>query len=220
VPGDANELILKLDVYMPSVPQSVPRSVEITPSRQKKTAYSHPKPPMKPSESKLIFVLGGARSGKSSFALQQGKTRSPRAFLATAEPLDSEMALRIRAHKRSRGRGWVTFEIPTNLAGWFMADGERYSSVVVDCLTLWLNNLLREKVRPAQALTHVRKFLRSTRGSSGQVVVVSNELGLGLVPRDGASRQFRDLAGRMNQLVAAEADEVYFLLSGFPLRLK
>ncbi len=171
-------------------------------------------------ESKLIFVLGGARSGKSTFALQRGKTLTPRAFLATAEPSDSEMALRIQKHKRSRGRGWATFEIPTQLAEWFAADGGSYSSVVVDCLTLWLNNLLREKVRPAQTLTHVRKFLRAVRATFAQVVVVSNELGLGLVPGDAVSRSFRDVAGRMNQLVAAEADEVYFLLSGLPLRLK
>ena len=169
---------------------------------------------------KLVFVLGGARSGKSTFALHRGKTRSPRAFLATAEPLDSEMALRIQKHKRARGSGWATFDIPTQLAEWFTADGERYSSVVVDCLTLWLNNLLRDRVRPAQVLTHVRKFLLGIRAFSGQVIVVSNELGLGLVPGDAISRSFRDVAGRMNQLVAAEADEVYFLVSGLPLRLK
>ena len=95
-------------------------------------------------EPKLIFVLGGARSGKSSFALQQVETQSPRAFLATAEPFDSEMALRIQKHKRSRGRGWATVEIPIQLAEWFATDGGNYSSVVVDCLTLWLNNLSSE----------------------------------------------------------------------------
>ncbi len=107
---------------------------------------------------------------------------------------------------------------PLRLAEWFTADGERYSSVVVDCLTLWLNNLLRDRVRPAQVLTHVRKFLLGIRAFSGQMIVVSNELGLGLVPGDAISRSFRDVAGRMNQLVAAEADEVYFLVSGLPLR--
>jgi adenosylcobinamide kinase/adenosylcobinamide-phosphate guanylyltransferase len=171
-------------------------------------------------ESKLVFVLGGARSGKSSFALQQGKAHSPRAFLATAEPLDAEMAIRIQKHKRSRGSGWTTFEIPVQLAEWFTEQGGDYSSVVVDCLTLWLNNILREKVRPRQIPIHVRKFLKAMRASSGQIVIVSNELGLGLVPGDSVSREFRDLAGRMNQLVAAEADEVHFLVSGIPLRVK
>ena len=171
-------------------------------------------------ESRLIFVLGGARSGKSTFALQQGKTKSPRAFLATGEPFDPEMAHRIRKHQRSRGRGWVTIEVPTKISDWLLEKGTAYPSIVVDCLTLWLNNLLRNRVRPAQVQTHVRAFLRAARACPGQVVVVSNELGLGLVPVDATSRQFRDVAGRMNQLVAAEADEVYFLVSGLPLRLK
>ena len=170
--------------------------------------------------SKLIFVLGGARSGKSSFALQLGKAISPRAFVATGEPFDQEMAGRIRKHQRSRGRGWVTIEVSTKIADWLTKKGAAYPSIVVDCLTLWLNNLLRAKVRPSQVSSYVRALIRAVRACSGQVIVVSNELGLGLVPGDAGSRSFRDVAGRMNQLVAAEADEVYFLVSGLPLRLK
>ncbi len=203
---------------MSSVHQSASRSLKISNSHSEKKPLVHAKKNL--VESKLIFVLGGARSGKSSFALQQGKAHSPRAFLATAEPLDAEMAIRIQKHKRSRGSGWTTFEIPVQLAEWFTEQGGNYSSVVVDCLTLWLNNILREKIRPRQIPTHVRKFLKAMRASSGQIVIVSNELGLGLVPGDSVSREFRDMAGRMNQLVAAEADEVHFLVSGIPLRLK
>ncbi len=203
---------------MSSVHQSASRSLKISNSHSKKNPLVHAKKNL--VESKLIFVLGGARSGKSSFALQQGKAHSPRAFLATAEPLDAEMDIRIQKHKRSRGSGWTTFEIPVQLAEWFTEQGGNYSSVVVDCLTLWLNNILREKIRPRQIPTHVRKFLKAMRASSGQIVIVSNELGLGLVPGDSVSREFRDMAGRMNQLVAAEADEVHFLVSGIPLRLK
>ena len=188
--------------------------------RQSKVSRTSVKPGKPSGESKLIFVLGGARSGKSSFALQQGRLLSPRAFLATAEPFDAEMAKRIQKHQKSRGRGWNTFEISTQLAEWFAGEGANYPSVVVDCLTLWLNNLLRDKVRPRQVPSHVRKLLKVIKGSPSQVVMVSNELGLGLVPGDAASREFRDVAGRMNQLIAAEADEVYFLVSGLPLRLK
>ncbi len=191
---------------MPSVPQAGVRPL----SQQKKNI----------AESRLIFVLGGARSGKSSFALQQGKVKLPRAFLATAEPFDSEMANRIQKHKRSRGQGWTTFEIPTQLAEWFTSHGANYSSVVVDCLTLWLNNLLQDKVQPRQVPSRVRKLLKGIRSCPSQVVIVSNELGLGLVPGDAVSREFRDVAGRINQLIAAEADEVYFLVSGIPLRVK
>jgi len=189
-------------------------------SHPSKVSHTQRKPARSLLESKLIFVLGGARSGKSSFALKQGNTQSPRAFVATAEALDSEMAARIQKHKRSRGQGWMTFEIPTQLAEWFTSDGENFSSVVVDCLTLWLNNLLQQQVRSRQVPSYVRKLIQAIRGCPGQVVLVSNELGLGLVPGDAVSRDFRDVAGRMNQVIAAEADEVYFLVSGLPLRLK
>lgn len=171
-------------------------------------------------QANLIFVLGGARSGKSRFALHRSRRLSPRAFVATGEPFDQEMVNRIRKHQRSRGRGWETIEVPTKISDWLAAEGSDYASIVVDCLTLWLNNLLRDNVRPSQVPSHVREFLQAARACSGQVVVVSNELGLGLVPGDAISRAFRDAAGRMNQLVAAEADEVYFLVSGLPLRLK
>lgn len=171
-------------------------------------------------QSRLIFVLGGARSGKSRFSLRMGRRKSPRAFVATGEPFDREMTGRIRKHKQSRGDSWTTVEVPTKVSDWLVEEGSHYSSIVVDCLTLWLNNLLRDSVRPAQVPTHVKKFLKAIRACPGQVVVVSNELGLGLVPGDATSRQFRDLAGRMNQLVAAEADEVYMLVSGLPFRLK
>jgi adenosylcobinamide kinase/adenosylcobinamide-phosphate guanylyltransferase len=130
------------------------------------------------------------------------------------------MTRRIQKHQQSRGRGWTTFDIPIQLTEWFAVDGVNYSSVVVDCLTLWLNNLLRDKVQPRQVPIHVRKLLKAIKGCPSQVVMVSNELGLGLVPGDAVSREFRDMAGRMNQLIAAEADEVHFLVSGLPIRLK
>ena len=205
---------------MRAVRQSIPRDIGALASRPGKASRAQVKPAKPPLESKLIFVLGGARSGKSSFALQQGIAQSPRAFLATAEALDSEMAVRIQKHKRSRGQGWTTFEVPIQLTEWFTGEGTNYPSVVVDCLTLWLNNLLRDKVRPKQVPSHVRKLLKAIRACPSHVIVVSNELGLGLVPGDAVSREFRDAAGRINQLVAAEADDVHFLVSGLPLRLK
>lgn len=203
---------------MPSVRQSTSRSIKTSDSRSSENVLSHGKKTQ--VESKLIFVLGGARSGKSSFALQQGKGKTPRAFVATGEPFDQEMAARIRKHQQSRGKGWVTKEIPTDLADWLEYEGAEYPIVVVDCLTLWLNNLLRNKVRTSRVLSHVRKLLKVIRACPTQVVVVSNELGMGLVPGDSVSREFRDVAGRMNQLVAVKADEVHFLVSGIPLRMK
>ena len=170
--------------------------------------------------SKLIFVLGGASSGKSSFALNICGPATPRAFLATGEPLDTEMNRRIRAHKKARGKEWQTVEIPLHMAEWFSGKGSRYSGVVVDCLTLWLSNLLREGVRSRQILVRLKELLHASRAVPGHVVMVSNELGLGLVPGDPHSRQFRTLAGQVNQRVAEAADEVYFVVSGIPLRLK
>ena len=141
-------------------------------------------------------------------------------FLATGEPFDEEMKKRILVHQESRGKSWETIEVPIYLAQWFNRQGSQYSAVVVDCLTLWLNNLLRDGVRARQVPSRIKEFVRAVRVVPGRVVVVSNELGLGLVPGDPQSRQFRDLVGRMNQVVAAAADEVYFVVSGIPLPLK
>ena len=170
--------------------------------------------------SKLIFVLGGASSGKSAFALKLCGKATPRAFVATGEPLDAEMDRRIRAHQKARGKGWHTVEIPLSMTEWFRGQGSRYSGVVVDCLTLWLSNLLGKGVRPRQILVRLKEVLEASRAVPGHVVMVSNELGLGLVPGDPSSRQFRTLAGQVNQRVAETADEVYFVVSGIPLRLK
>jgi len=171
-------------------------------------------------KSKFIFILGGASSGKSEFALKKCGTTKPRVFLATGQPLDSEMTKRIHAHRRSRGAGWKTLEIPVNVSEWLRREGPRYPVVVVDCLTLWLSNLKREGVQNRQILSRIKDFSRAVRHVPGLVVAVSNELGFGLVPLDPTSRRFRDLSGQVNQLMAAAADEVYFVVSGIPIRLK
>jgi adenosylcobinamide kinase / adenosylcobinamide-phosphate guanylyltransferase len=178
------------------------------------------RPPLQDRKAYLTVVLGGARSGKSTFALRQGRSMSPKAFVATGEPFDQEMSERIRKHQRSRGKGWHTQEVPLDLPTWFDRQGARYVHVVVDCLTLWLNNLIRAGESPTRILFQTRQLLRAIRACPARVVLVSNELGLGLVPGDAGSRSFRDLMGRMNQLIAAEADEVHLLVSGLPLRLK
>lgn len=171
-------------------------------------------------KSKFIFILGGASSGKSEFALKKCGTTKPRVFVATGQPLDSEMTKRIHAHRGSRGPEWKTLEIPVNLAEWLRCDGPRYPVVVVDCMTLWLSNLQREGLRTRQILSRIKDFPRAVRHVPGLVVAVSNELGLGLVPLDSTSRRFRDLSGQVNQLIAAAADEVYWVVSGIPIRLK
>ena len=169
---------------------------------------------------KFIFILGGASSGKSEFAIKKCGKGKPRVFVATGQPLDGEMAQRIQAHRRSRGPGWKTLEIPVNVVEWLRCEGPRYPVVVVDCMTLWLSNLQREGLQNRQILTRIKEFPLAVRHVPGLVVAVSNELGLGLVPADSRSRCFRDLSGQLNQLIAAAADEVYWVVSGIPIRLK
>jgi adenosylcobinamide kinase/adenosylcobinamide-phosphate guanylyltransferase len=163
------------------------------------------------------LVLGGARSGKSLFA--EGLIAShpgAHVYLATAEAGDAEMAERIRRHRERRGAGWTTIEEPLNLPRALVAaDGN--AAVLVDCLTLWLGNLMaagRDIEREAQALVEVLPRL------AGPVVFVSNEVGLGIVPDNALARAFRDHAGLLHQSVAAAADRVYVMAAGLPLLLK
>jgi adenosylcobinamide kinase/adenosylcobinamide-phosphate guanylyltransferase len=174
--------------------------------------------------SHLVFVLGGASSGKSDVALQlAGKgidPRAPRAFVATAEGMDEEMALKIARHRQSRSSAWATAEVPVNLTGWLNEEGRRYRVIVIDCLTMWLSNHCGLGKKEADILEDVRALLHVIRRSAARFVLVSNELGMGLVPADARSRRFRELAGDVNQLVAQEADDAYFVVSGMCLSLK
>lgn len=170
--------------------------------------------------SKLILVLGGAASGKSQAALELAGQVGPRAFVATGEALDGEMAVRIARHQATRSSDWVTAEVPTDLAKWFDKNKSNYQTIVLDCLTLWLSNLQERRLSTLAISDATADMLQAIRATRARVVIVSNELGLGLVPATKVVRAFRDLAGRVNQQVAVEADEVYLTISGLPLRLK
>ena len=170
--------------------------------------------------SKLIFVLGGAASGKSQVALDLAGKLGPRAFVATGQALDREMKVRIARHQATRASDWETAEVPADLAKWFSSNSQQYQTIVLDCLTLWLSNLKGRRLNDLAVIAATVDLLRAIRTTKAIVVIVSNELGLGLVPATKAVRGFRDLAGRVNQQVAAEADEVYLTVSGLPLRLK
>ena len=170
--------------------------------------------------SKLILVLGGAASGKSQAALELAGQAGQRAFVATGQALDQEMKVRIERHQATRSSDWVTAEVPVDLARWFSSNGDIYQSIVLDCLTLWLSNLRERRLRDLAVSEATANLLYAIRATRARVVIVSNELGLGLVPATKAVRAFRDLAGRVNQQVAAEADEVYLTISGLLLRVK
>lgn len=170
--------------------------------------------------SKLILVLGGAASGKSQAALDLAGQVGPRAFVATGQALDREMKTRIERHQAARSSDWETAEVPVDIAAWVSRNGHDYQAIVIDCLTLWLSNLRGRRLPDLAVSEAMAELLHAIRATRARVVIVSNELGLGLVPATKAVRAFRDLAGRVNQQVAAEANEVYLTISGLPLRLK
>lgn len=169
---------------------------------------------------RLIFVLGGASSGKSEVALRLAGAASPRAFVATGEPRDEEMAAKIARHQAERGQGWRTEEVPLDLTGWFEKQAGGFRAVLLDCLTLWMSNLLGSGRSEGEVLAMAGELLQAIRKRAVRVVVVSNELGLGLVPPDPAARRFRDLSGRVNRDFAAAADEVHVVWSGIATRIK
>ena len=170
--------------------------------------------------SKLILVLGGAASGKSQAALDLAGQVGPRAFVATGQALDREMKTRIERHQAARSSAWETAEVAVDIAAWISENSHDYQTIIIDCITLWLSNL-RGRSLPDLAVSEATdELLHAIRATRARVVIVSNELGLGLVPATKTVRAFRDLAGRVNQQVAAEADEVYLTISGLPVRLK
>lgn len=166
---------------------------------------------------RLTFVIGGASSGKSSFAeaIATGMER-PRFYIATAQAYDAEMDAKIAAHKVSRGPDWITLEAPVDVAG-ALADIPADHVVVIDCLTLWLSNLLLAGADLAEASIGLRRAMAVCRAP---IVAVSNETGQGIVPETSLGRQFRAAQGLLNQQVAAEADRVAYVVAGLPLWLK
>ncbi len=161
----------------------------------------------------ITLILGGARSGKTARAL--ALTPAPRAYVATAEAHDGEMADRIAAHKAERGPDWDLIEAPLDLAGAISAAAGR--ALLIDCLTLWLSNLMAAD-RDITAETGA--LIDALASATAPVVLVSNEIGLGLVPMEPLSRRFRDEQGHLNQRIAAAATRVEFVAAGLPLLLK
>ena len=171
---------------------------------------------------KLIFITGGARSGKSQFAQKLADSIEGRkVFLATAGALDEEMKYRIAVHKKERPSGWDTMEETKHLSKALMTCKGKFDVILIDCLTLWVSNLLaNDTVDEAQILEDVKHFISSCRAIQGTVIVVTNEVGLGIVPANKLARMFRDVSGKVNQEIAAVSDDVYLVIAGVPLRLK
>ncbi len=162
----------------------------------------------------IVLIGGGSRSGKSRYALEYAlNCPGPRSFIATAEALDEEMQARAAAHRKERGDNFETFEAPLDVVGCLHPGG----TVVIDCLTLWTSNLLLADRDPEAETSHL---LAAVSDCTGTVIIVTNEVGCGIVPDNELARRFRDAAGRLNQRVAEAATEVYWMVFGCPLRVK
>jgi adenosylcobinamide kinase / adenosylcobinamide-phosphate guanylyltransferase len=167
-------------------------------------------------EAKLTFVIGGARSGKSRYA--EGLISAlppPWFYLATATAGDAEMATRIEAHRARRAAAWHTVETPRDIAGALAACGQ--APALIDCLTLWLSNLM---LAEADIEAEVERLEQALRAAAAPVVLVANEVGFGVVPDHPLGRRFRDWQGLVNQRMAARADRVVLMVAGLPLVLK
>ena len=164
----------------------------------------------------LTLVLGGARSGKSAHAESLVAGPGP-VYIATAEAIDHEMGERIALHRARRGVGWTTVEAPLDLAGALRARAPGASGVLVDCLTVWLGNLMHAG---RDIDREVLRLLESLAAAAAPLVLVANEVGLGIVPENAMARAFRDHAGTLNQALAARADRVVLVTAGIPLALK
>ncbi len=172
----------------------------------------------------LILILGGARSGKSSFAERLARRGRQVLFVATAEARDEDMKRRIAAHRERRPAGWDTLEEPLDPAAALRPVLDRYDTFLLDCLTLWVSNLLLDKPGHAEDGSRIpdaaRELLDLIQESPATWILVSNEVGQGIVPSSTLGRTYRDVLGRVNQLAASRADRVYFMTAGLALELK
>lgn len=163
-------------------------------------------------------MLGGARSGKSRYAQARAEALpGDLVFVATAQALDDEMTARIACHRADRGARWRTIEAPLDIAAIVDAEARAGRVLLIDCLTLWASNLMFAQ---RDIESEAERLAAAVGRAAGPVILVANEVGLGIVPDNALARRFRDVAGTINQAVAATADEAMFLAAGLPLRLK
>lgn len=172
------------------------------------------------AERRIVLVGGGVRSGKSAYAVARARALGPRrAFIATARAYDAEMAERIRRHQAERAGDFTTLEEPRDVAG-ALSRLDGFDAAVVDCLTLWISNQLVDGVAPAAVEQEAARLADALRAAPCPVVVVTNEVGMGVHPETELGRIFRDLAGRTHQTIARVADEIHLAALGTLLRLR
>lgn len=182
----------------------------------------------------IIYITGGAKSGKSKFAEKLAFKKEKRVYLATSVPFDPEMKKRVEKHKKQRGENWITIEAYKNLDEVLKKTEENTEVILLDCLTNMISNIMfeihsgdwdsipdniTEKIERT-VFSEVSKILDFNKSYNGDIIIVSNEVGMGLVPENPLGRYFRDIAGSMNQIIAGEADEAYLVVSGIPVKIK
>lgn len=170
---------------------------------------------------KVTFITGGARSGKSRLAESLARSHGePLLYVATCRPCDGEMSERVLRHRERRGESWQTIEEPEALAEVLLGHDGYFRATLVDCITLWLTNVLLATDDRERVLAEVRRTAGLFAGLQTPLYLVSNEVGMGIVPDNPLARTFRDLAGEANEILAAAADEAYAVFSGLPVKLK
>jgi adenosylcobinamide kinase/adenosylcobinamide-phosphate guanylyltransferase len=170
----------------------------------------------------IVFVIGGCRSGKSTYAMQTAE-RVPaeqKIFIATCVPRDDEMKRRVARHQKERSQNWVTVEAPLNLPEAIRQNSRSGDVILVDCLTLWVSNLLMETGDESKIEETISQFINAIEKAAGPIVLVSNEVGTGIVPENALARQYRDIIGRVNQDVAKTAGRVIWMVAGIPVTVK
>lgn len=170
---------------------------------------------------KITLVIGGCKSGKSRHAVHLADASGLRkVFIATCEPFDAEMRERVARHKAERDAAWISIDIPILLPEALSDHDDAHTVLLVDCLTLWVNNLLMASEEMSTLEEAISKLEVALSGVRGSVILVSNEVGAGIVPENRLARKFRDVAGILNQRIAALSDEVIFMVAGIPLTVK
>ena len=168
------------------------------------------------------LVVGGCKSGKSKHALDlaDNMAGNRKIFVATSVPADSEMKERVKAHKTERGENWVTIEEPISIASVIKKHSKEADVILIDCLTLWISNLLYKGYDKEKILEYVQQLVKSVQNAECPIILVSNEVGAGIVPENKLARLFRDIAGITNQAVAVAATNVAWTIAGIPVNIK
>ena len=170
----------------------------------------------------ITFVIGGCRSGKSTYAMQTAEkmTAEQKIFIATCVPQDDEMKRRVARHQKERSQNWVTVEAPLDLPEAILQNSRRGDVILVDCLTLWVSNLLIETGDEKKIEDTIPQLIEALQKATCPIVLVSNEVGTGIVPENRLARQFRDITGWVNQAVARCANKVVWMVAGIPVTVK